>query len=163
MKYAVPPPIGGPHNPVLMDAGVYTKPVPPKRAVHHLEHGAVWITYDHDLPLREVKQLVGFVKKQTMIPETAETTSPGQENRYMDLTPWSSNDLPAPSVSSSWGYQRRLQSPNDPLMQHFVGTFRHNPKYTPEYGARVDGVLIETGGRPAGSGRKNPFPSGSPE
>src|ERR1700744_2997072 len=53
VKYVVTPPVGGPHDPVWMNAGVYTKPVPVTRAVHNLEHGAVWITYDPNLPAKE--------------------------------------------------------------------------------------------------------------
>ncbi len=158
VKYAVLPPVGGPHNPVWMNAGIYTKPIPTERAVHNLEHGAVWITYDPNLPKSEVATLRAFVNKQSMISEQEQTS--GQANRYMDLSPWSSNDLPAPIVLSSWGYQLRVQSPTDPRMQRFVDTFRHNSKYTPEYGAAVDGIPIKTGGRPAYDGSAKPNPPG---
>ena len=151
VTYAVTPPVGGPHNPVWMNAGVYTKPVPSERAVHNLEHGAVWITYRPDLPASEVTQLVDLFKKQSMIPEGG-----GDSNRYMDLTPWASNALPAPIVVSSWGYQLQVQSPTDPRIQQFIDTFRHNQKYTPEYGAAVDGVPGQTGGVPALSGSSQP-------
>ena len=80
VKYAVLPPVGGPHNATWMNAGVYTKPIPSERAVHNLEHGAVWITYNPNLPADQVNQLVAFVAKQSLIPED-EQTSPGQANR----------------------------------------------------------------------------------
>ena len=67
VTYAVTPPIGGPHNAIWMNAGVYTAPVPTERAVHNLEHGAVWITYRPDLPAAQVAQLVSFFKHQSMI------------------------------------------------------------------------------------------------
>ncbi|RKR76019.1 DUF3105 domain-containing protein [Frondihabitans australicus] len=156
VTYSITPPVGGPHNAIWMNAGVYTKPVPTERAVHNLEHGAVWITYDPDLSASQVKKLTAFVGKQTMIPESEQTA--GQENRYMDLSPWASNDLPSKIVISAWGYQLQVSSASDPRLQKFVDTFRHNPKYTPEYGAPVDGVPINTGGRPAkfGSLKANP-------
>ena len=149
VKYVVSPPVGGPHNPTWMNAGVYTKPVPPERAVHNLEHGAVWITYRPDLAKSQVNQLVALFQKQSMIPEPQDG---GLSNRYMDLTPWSSNDLPAPIVISSWGFQLRVQSASDPRLQQFIDTFRHSQKYTPEFGAPVDGIPVETGGQPAISG-----------
>ena len=153
VTYAVTPPVGGPHNPVWMNAGVYTKPVPPERAVHNLEHGAVWITYRPDLPASQVAQLVDLFKKQSMIPEPSDG---GRSNRFVDLSPWSSNSLPAPIVISSWGYQLRVQSATDPRLQQFIDTFRHSQKYSPEYGSPVDDVPVQTGGSPALNGSSQP-------
>jgi hypothetical protein len=50
--------------------------VPSERAVHNLEHGAVWITYQPSLPQSEVDQLRAFVEKQTMV-TPAEAPLPG--------------------------------------------------------------------------------------
>ncbi|WP_310962883.1 DUF3105 domain-containing protein [Nocardioides terrisoli] len=155
VKYAVIPPVGGPHNGVWMNSGVYDKPIPNERAVHNLEHGAIWITYRPDLPAKEVQQLVDFVSKQSMIDEG------NNSNRYMDLSPWADDSLPSPIVLSSWGYQLKVTSPTDPRMQKFVDTFRHSQKYTPEYGAAVDGIPVQTGGRPVTDGSKFANPSGS--
>jgi hypothetical protein len=165
VTYQVTPPVGGPHNAIWMNAGVYTKPVPTERAVHNLEHGAVWITYDPDLPATQLKTLTAFVTKQSFIAEQEQGSDgqaiTGQANRYVDLTPWSSNTLPSPIVISAWGHQLHVTSPTDPRLQKFVDTFRHNPKYTPEYGAAVDGIPVQTGGRPALDGSKLPNPPGS--
>lgn len=160
VTYAVTPPVGGQHNATWMNAGVYTKPIPSERAVHNLEHGAVWITYDPDLPAAQVKQLVAFVNKQSYVDESAAGTT-GQANRYLDLSPWASNKLPSKIVISSWGYQLRVSSPTDSRLQQFVDTFRHSQKYTPEYGSAVDGIPVETGGRPAADGSKVANPAGS--
>jgi hypothetical protein len=153
VAYAVTPPVGGPHNPVWMNAGVYTKPIPSERAVHNLEHGVVWITYRPDLPSSQVNQLVDLFKKQSMI---AEPQDGGRSNRFMDLSPWADDNLPAPIVISSWGYQLRVQSASDPRLQQFIDTFRHNQKYSPEYGAAVDGIPVQTGGSPALNGSSQP-------
>jgi hypothetical protein len=162
VTYAVLPPVGGPHNPVWMNAGVYTKPVPTERAVHNLEHGAVWITYDPNLPKSEIKQLTAFVTKQTLIPESADEVGfSGESNRYIDLTPWATNSLPTPIVISSWGYQLRVTSPTDPRLQQFVDTFRYKAKYSPEYGGPVDGVPVQSGGRAALDGGTKANPPGT--
>jgi hypothetical protein len=153
VTYAVTPPVGGPHNPVWMNAGAYTKPIPSERAVHNLEHGVVWITYRPDLPSSQVSQLVDLFKKQSMIVEPGDG---GRSNRFMDLSPWASNSLPAPIVVSAWGYQLKVQSPDDPRIQQFIDTFRHNQKYSPEYGAAVDGIPVQTGGSPAINGSSQP-------
>jgi hypothetical protein len=160
VNYAITPPVGGPHNPIWMNAGVYTKPVPTERAVHNLEHGAVWITYDPELPASQVKALTRFVGKQSLIAEPSSNVA-GQANRYIDLSPWASSSLPAPIVISAWGHQLQLTSADDPRLQKFVDTFRHSKKYTPEYGAAVDGVPVQTGGVPAAYGSKKPNPAGT--
>jgi len=161
VTYNILPPVGGPHDPVWMNAGVYTKPVPTARAVHNLEHGAVWITYNPNLPASEVKELTAFVTKQSLIPEDPSAVGiQDDSNRYMDLSPWATNDLPSPIVISSWGYQLRVSSPTDPRLQLFVDTFRNKQQYSPEFGGPVDGVPIQTGGRPALDGGTQPNPPG---
>ena len=164
VTYAVTPPVGGPHNGIWMNAGVYTKPIPSERAVHNMEHGAVWITYKPDLPASEVATLTAFVTRQSLIPETGETATGApttNSNRYIDLSPWATSALPAPIVMSAWGHQLRLTSATDPRMQKFVDIFRDSRTYSPEYGAAVDGIPIQTGGRPASDGSSEPNPPGA--
>lgn len=162
VQYTIAPPVGGPHNGIWMNAGVYTAPVPAERAVHNMEHGAVWITYDPDLPASQVAALTAFVTKQSMIPESQQADGIANDaNRYVDLSPWPTNTLPSKIVLSAWGHQLRVTSPADPRMQQFVDTFRHSPKYSPEYGAAVDGIPIQTGGRPALDGSRQPNPPGT--
>ncbi|WP_232676955.1 DUF3105 domain-containing protein [Nocardioides sp. R-C-SC26] len=48
VDYAQSPPVGGPHLGVWLDCGVFDDPVPDEMAVHDLEHGAFWFTYDPD-------------------------------------------------------------------------------------------------------------------
>ncbi|WP_223691964.1 DUF3105 domain-containing protein [Leifsonia poae] len=159
VDYTVTPPVGGPHNPVWMNAGVYDKPIPSERAVHNLEHGAVWITYQSDLAKNDIAALRRFVRAQSIIPEP--TVAPGQGNRYIDLSPWPNTDLPSQIVVSSWGHQLRLTSADDPRLQRFIDTFRHSRQYTPEFGAAVDGVPTGTGGVAVTSGAIKANPSGT--
>lgn len=132
VRYSVTPPAGGQHNAVWMTCGVYDKPVPSERAVHTLEHGAVWITYQPSLPSSEVSQLRRFFARQTVL-----SPAGGGGSRYIDLTPYPG--LPAPIVVSSWGFQLRLNSPADPRLQQFVDKFRASQKYAPEYGSSCTG------------------------
>jgi hypothetical protein len=132
VTYSVTPPVGGQHNATWMNCGIYDKPVPDERAVHNMEHGAIWITYRPSLPASEVDQLRAFAEKQTVLP-----SAEGAPSRYMDLTPYPG--LPAPVVISSWGFQLKVSSPSDPRLQRFVNTFRASPTYTPEYGGACTG------------------------
>jgi hypothetical protein len=134
VRYSVTPPVGGPHNAIWMNCGIYDKPVPNERAVHNLEHGAVWITYQPSLPRPQVNQLRGFVERQTTVAPGGVTPS-----RYMDLTPYPG--LSSPIVISSWGFQLKITSPADPRLQQFVNKFRASPTYTPEYGSPCTGGL----------------------
>ena len=115
-----------------MNCGIYDKPVPSERAVHNMEHGAIWITYQPSLPQSEVSQLRAFVEKQTKV-------SPGgaPASRYMDLTPYPG--LSSPIVISSWGFQLKVSSPSDPRLQQFVDKLRASPTFTPEYGGECTG------------------------
>jgi hypothetical protein len=134
VTYSVTPPVGGQHNAIWMNCGVYDKPVPSERAVHNMEHGAVWITYQPSLPQSQVDQLRAFAAKQTVMPSTE-----GAPSRYMDLTPYPG--LTSPIVISSWGFQLKVTSPADPRLQQFVNTFRTSRAYTPEYGGACTGGL----------------------
>lgn len=158
VKYAVTPAVGGPHAPVWLNAGVYTKAVPTERAVHVLEHGGVWITYAPDLPEAQVQQLLAFFKQQSA-PAVAAGTE-GGKNRWMLMSPWAGQDLPSPIVISAWGHQLRVDSPSDPRLQRFVDVFRANATYSPE-SAPVDQVPTGTGGNPAMFGSQNPNPAGT--
>jgi hypothetical protein len=130
--YSVTPPVGGDHNATWMNCGVYDRPVPNERAVHNLEHGAIWLTYSPSLPASQVSQLRAFFARQTVLNPSGEGGS-----RYVDLTPYPG--LPSPIVASAWGFQLRLTSPTDPRLQQFVNKFRVSQQYTPEYGAPCTG------------------------
>jgi hypothetical protein len=115
VEYPQSPPVGGPHNPVWQNCQYYDTSVPNERAVHSLEHGAVWITY---LPTtsqadRDVLKALAATGDHILVSEY-----PGQ---------------PAPIVGTAWGKQLYLQSVHDPELQQFVAFFQNGPQ-TPEPG-----------------------------
>jgi hypothetical protein len=142
--YSVTPPVGGPHNALWMNCGVYTKPVPSERAVHDLEHGAVWITYRPSLSAAERDTLQTLALKQSKVKD-----GNGRAWRYMDLTPWASEALPAPIVISAWGRQLKVETASDPRLQRFIDAFRAKKGITPELGSPCGGQPPGVGGRPA--------------
>ena len=144
--YSVTPPVGGNHNATWMNCGIYNAPVPSERAVHNLEHGAIWITYEPTLAKGEISQLTAFVKKQKLVSPAGQPAE-----RYMDLTPWKDNSIGSPIVLSAWGFQLKVTSPTDPRMQQFVDAFRTNAKYTPELGAACNGQPVNVSGQPISS------------
>lgn len=115
VKYKENPPVGGEHHAVWLNCGVYTEPVPNENAVHSLEHGAVWITYQPDLPQADVDKL------KDLTPDT-----------YGLLSPF--EGLPAPVVISAWGKQLELTGADDPRIEEFIKEYKEGPQ-TPEPGA----------------------------
>lgn len=104
------PPVGGPHNPVQLNCGVYSQPVPNENAVHSLEHGAVWITYQPNLPTDQVAALQQLVTSNYV----------GTE-RYLILSPY--GGIPSPIVASAWGYQLGVNQASDPRLLQFIQWF----------------------------------------
>jgi hypothetical protein len=120
ITYPQAPPVGGPHNPVWLNCGIYGQPVPNENAVHSLEHGAVWITYQPDLPATDVAQLRSLVRGHA----------------YVILSPYPG--LPARVVASAWGAQLRATGADDPRLAQFIKTYEQGQQ-TPEPGAPCSG------------------------
>lgn len=121
------PPPGGPHAPVWQNCGFYADPIPAEQAVHSLEHGAVWITYDRE-----------------QLSEDQVNTLRGYAGPFVLVSPWAS-ELREPIVASAWGRQLDLDSPTDPRLAEFVAAFARGPQ-TPEPGASCSGGA----GQPSG-------------
>lgn len=108
LTYPQTPPVGGAHNPVWVPCGFYDQPVPNERAVHSLEHGAIWITYRADLPASDVDALAALARSR----------------KDVLVSPWG-DGLPSPLVVTSWGRQLRLESTADPRLARFVQLYAH--------------------------------------
>ncbi len=120
VDYEESPPVGGEHNPAWLNCGVYDEPVPDEHAVHSLEHGTVWITYDPDLPDGEVAKL------EDLTPDTFGLLSPYK------------GDMPGKIVLSAWNHQLSVDSADDPRIEGFIREYRQGPQ-TPEPGAACTG------------------------
>jgi hypothetical protein len=128
VTYAQVPPVGGQHNPVWLNCGVYNDPVPNVNAVHDLEHGAVWITYQPTLDAASKNALIKLAKSF---------------KTFVTLSPYP--NLPNKVVASAWGVQLKLDSATDPRLKDFVKTYRLGPQ-TPEPGAACTGGTGEPRG-----------------
>ena len=103
VRYAVTPPVGGPHDPEWLECGAYDHPVRDENAVHDLEHGTVWITYDGSLPDADVAALASRLPDNGIL-----SPYPG---------------LPSPVVVTVWGRQLRLTGADDPRLPLFLAAF----------------------------------------
>ncbi len=122
VTYEQTPPAGGDHSATWLNCGVYGEPVPNVNAVHALEHGAVWVTYNPD----ELDD-AGVAELRTKLPSS-----------YIVLSPYP--DLPSPIVASAWGAQVALDSPDDERLESFLQRFWQSPN-SPEPGAACSGGL----------------------
>lgn len=120
--YTQNPPVGGPHNPTWQNCGIYDRAVQNEYAVHSLEHGAVWITYDPNLPADQVELLRNAARGQ---------------NRVL-VSPY--EGLPTPVVASAWGAQLQLPNASDPRLAQFISQYQRGP-YAPEPNASCAGGI----------------------
>ncbi len=119
VTYARVPPVGGNHAPVWQNCGFYATPIANENGVHSLEHGAVWITYQPELPQEQI-----------------DTVREKADQSHILVSPYPG--LPAPVVASSWNHQIQLESANDERLDQFIRRFKEGPD-TPEPGALCSG------------------------
>lgn len=126
VDYPQSPPAGGPHNAVWLNCGVYSEPVPNENAVHSMEHGAVWVTYNPDeLSSDDVAAL------EAQLPST-----------YTILSPYEGLDTPI--ALSAWNAQLKIDSPDDERIGQFLTAFWRSTS-VPEPNAVCTGALDAPG------------------
>jgi Protein of unknown function (DUF3105) len=124
--YPLNPPVGGAHNPVWQNCGIYNQSVKTENVIHSLEHGAVWITYKANLPLAQVQSLRKLVSGQP----------------YIILSPYPLSDkLKKPIYVVAWGVRLGVSSADDLKIGIFISQFKNNAQTTPEFGAPCTGAL----------------------
>ncbi len=116
LLYEQIPPVGGPHNNIWQNCGYYNQPIYNWHGVHSMEHGAVWITYDPDLPQDDIDKLHDLANQS-----------------YVLVSPYPGIDSPV--VASVWGKQLKLDGADDSRLDAFIREYRINPDNTPEPGA----------------------------
>jgi Protein of unknown function (DUF3105) len=127
VDYEQTPPVGGPHDPSWADCTgtVYDVDIRHENAVHSLEHGAVWITYDPAaLSDDEVATLADFVE--------------GESGRM--LSPFEGQE--APISLQSWNHQLTLDSVDDPRIEQFADFLTYNAEFYPEPGASCENPVF---------------------
>ncbi|WP_062800229.1 DUF3105 domain-containing protein [Williamsia muralis] len=111
VRYSFSPPIGGRHDAIwaACTGVVYNAGIRSENAVHSLEHGAVWLTYNpEDLDAEAVESLAERVD--------------GVD--YTLLSPYPGLDRPV-SVQS-WGHQLKVDDADDPRIDQFITATKQN-------------------------------------
>jgi hypothetical protein len=126
VEYEQSPPVGGDHNSTWQNCDFYTEPIANEHAVHSLEHGAVWITYQPDLPESDLETL-----REDM-----------GTSGYVLVSPYEDQDSPV--VLSAWGVQLEVDSVDDPNIEQFLNKYVLGPQ-TQEQNAACTGGTSATG------------------
>jgi hypothetical protein len=122
VAYPESPPIGGDHSAKWQNCGAYAEPIPNEQAVHSIEHGAVWVTYQPDLPSGDVKLLQALAVGQT----------------HVLVSPYPG--LSSPVVLTAWSTQLAVKDAKSPVIGAFIKKYQEGPQ-TPEPGAPCSGAI----------------------
>ncbi len=123
LTYAESPTVGGLHNDIWLDCGVYDEPLPEEHLAHDLEHGTVWITYEPGLDVDDVAALVEVLPQNGI------------------LSPY--DDLRAPVVVTVWGRQLDLTGADDPRLALFIDEFSEGVTAPEPFASCAGGATLE--------------------
>ncbi|GAA1325457.1 DUF3105 domain-containing protein [Leucobacter albus] len=121
-SYGMEVPAGGDHSQIWLNCGVYNQPQQNENAVHALEHGAVWVTYD----------------PQAATEADVEALRAAIPDQYTILSPYPGQ--PAPFMASAWGAQIQMDTVSDDRLTQFIDRYWKSPN-APEPGASCSGAL----------------------
>lgn len=117
VEYAVVPPVGGPHHSQWQTCTgvVYNAPLIDEHAVHSLEHGAVWVTYNpEEVSESEIESLADKVE--------------GRDYSFMSPYP----EQEAAISMQAWGAQLTVDEANDSDIDRFFQHYLRNADNIPE-------------------------------
>jgi len=127
VDYTESPPVGGPHDGAWADCTgtVYDVDIRHENAVHGLEHGAVWITYNPDLVSDDdISTLADLVE--------------GENGRM--LSPYAGLD--SPISLQSWNHQLKVDSADDLRVEQFADFLTFRTGEFPEPGATCENAAF---------------------
>ncbi len=111
------PATGGPHAASPQRTGTYSEPIGDGNAIHAMEHGIVWITYQPDLltedEIERLEDVAGDFRRDTIIAPRPQNTDP--------------------IVLVSWGRRLVMATLDEDLVAEFIQTNRDR---SPEPGIR---------------------------
>jgi hypothetical protein len=129
--YEITPPAGGNHLSQWQTCTgtVYAEPIADGNAVHSLEHGAVWLTYDPELVDDD---------------QVAALTSKIENRDYSLMSPYPGQGV---AVSlQAWGVQYQTDAVDDPKIDEFINYYVQNGDNLAEMNATCSGGVSTTQG-----------------
>jgi hypothetical protein len=135
VSYDQSPPVGGDHNPAWQNCGFYGQVIANENAVHSLEHGVIWFTYQAGTSEADLAALRSRADNDTHI----------LVSQY--------DDQQSPFVLTAWARQLAVDSLDDPRVDDFVEAYIRGGE-SPEPGAlcsRGVGEPLDSSADPADS------------
>ena len=135
--YKLQPPVAGNHNQNWQrcQGDVYPAAIANEHALHSLEHGAVWITYNPSLPADQVEKLAKRVRG----------------NDYMLMSPYPNQDK---AISlQAWGFQLKVDNADDSRIDSFIKALRQNASLEAGTPCSSGDFITETGTTPRDLGK----------
>ncbi|WP_460494465.1 DUF3105 domain-containing protein [Dactylosporangium cerinum] len=131
------PPVAGNHNQNWQRClgDVYTAPIATEHALHAMEHGSVWITYQPNLPADQVEALAKKVR--------------GKD--YMMMSPYEGQAKPI--SLQAWGFQLQVDKASDGRIDEFIKALRQNASLEPGTPCSSGDIITETGTVPRDLGK----------
>lgn len=128
VSYDVEPPVGGQHNATWLQCGIYDEEQQNENAVHSLEHGAIWLTYDPGFATdAQIEALRDLARER---------------GSYMLVSPYPG--IGEAMAASAWGAQLRFDDVDDPVLAAFIERYWRSAQ-APEPMATCDSPLIGPG------------------
>ncbi len=118
------PPRGGVHHPLWQTCGLYFDPVYPKHALHSMEHGAVWVTYQPDMHPRDRAVLENEIGIDP----------------WVIISPYPG--LRSPVVLTAWGVQLEVDDVNDARIAQFLDEFKSGIQAPEPFASCAGGTAI---------------------
>lgn len=119
--YATTPPAYGQHHGVWWNCGTYEEPIPDHHAVHSLEHGAIWLTYQPDIDEGDLDVLRSLADQPDML-----------------LSPYP--DQESPIVATAWGRQIVMDEADESAINDFIREYMNDPQGPEPGGVCVQGT-----------------------
>ncbi|MER7901437.1 DUF3105 domain-containing protein [Streptomyces sp. NPDC096046] len=122
VDYSMAPPVGGDHDQAWANCNgeVYSDEIRNENAVHSLEHGAVWVTYNDTAADADIRVLTDRVSKTP----------------YTFMSPYKKQS--SPITLTAWGRQLSVRAASDPRVAQFFTKYVQGEQ-TPEPGAPCTG------------------------
>ncbi len=146
--YELTPPAGGDHLSMWQACTgvVYAAPIVDGNAVHSLEHGAVWLTYDPEL---------------VDPPHVAALAEKIEGRDYSLMSPYPGQGVPV--SLQSWGNRYQTEDPADPNIDAYLDAYILNEAFNPEINATCSGGVTTDAESAGGTGAEFGLDPGTAE
>lgn len=108
ISYETSPPVAGPHSSAV-PCGIYAEQIPDENQVHNLEHGAIGVQYQPDVPVRQIRRIEALARSY---------------DSHVFAGPY--EDMDSNITLTAWGHMVRLDTFEEEAIRAFIDEFAQN-------------------------------------